>query len=232
MTYRTIVRHASRVGVAIAASFLLSGCLDIAFDISLKGNGTGSIAVGTTFGPQLTELMKDDKTDTSDTFLAKYNKDAVISEDIVNNRLTRTETIDFKALSDVTLAGSSLEVSDLGQTAEGRYRQHIRFVPDADKDDEESDQDSKKTAAIFKGYFFSTTIHVPCTVTEATPKAVGDTPIEARIENGTGGGATVSWKIPLDLLILNGGDLPTFDIDCVCAKPMPPGVTKMASTDE
>jgi hypothetical protein len=223
-----IWRRTAAVSVAAAAVFVLAGCLDITFDIAIDSDGSGAIAVATVFSKEMSQAAESKNSGPSEIMLSRDNKNVRVKREMKDGRYSVTESLSFKQLSDVTLSESVLEVADLGRTFYGTDRTRVRWAgkQQPGKHSGEAKGD-KEVSDLFKGYFYTVTMHVPCNVTYAGQPKIGGTVIKPDVQISLLHGSTVQWKVPMELIERDAGDgQPAFDLECWSWYGIKPGKTK------
>jgi hypothetical protein len=218
-----------RIAGVLASALLLAGCFDIAFDIDLKSDGSGTIAAKTVLSRDMSKLAKEDKGKSTPELLAKDNKAVTVTRSETDGRLTTGETLAFRRLSDVSLDDSRFEVIDLGRTIYGVDRSHIRFVTGGESDRKGGREPSEKSeivTSLLKGYFYTLTLHVPCNVGKASSPKISGTAVAPNIQTSFWHGSTVQWKLPMELFFAAAGKRQVFEVECWSWFGIPAGKTK------
>lgn len=223
MRYNSVAKIAIRSGAMLAAALLLAGCFDVDFNVNIKRDGSGSIAVKMALGPQLTEAVKGEKMDGRKGLLAPHNPGTAVTTAIVDGRRVVTETLRFAKLSDVTMETMTLEVIDRGPGPFGVKLSRVRLAPSNSRPGSTPTPSGTISADVFRGYHYGMTMHLPCIVAKATPTDRDGKKLDLKVENSMANGATVEWKMPL---VLMDASAPAFEIECWSWHGIVPGKTK------
>jgi hypothetical protein len=191
----------ARAILVAVASIALSGCFDLTQSVSLGKDGAGEYRVAVSAEGFVGGALKNGKSkiDVGD------NPNAHTTTVIENGVTTRTSTIPFHSLSDLSLSSETVAVHVTGHSLLGLGPTHAIFrrsfrVGDAKKSVEHND-DNDATAqgiiqSIFGNHYYTFSVTLPGTVDWIAPVYAGDVVIKPMIS-----GNTITWRMPLENMI-------------------------------
>jgi len=226
-------RRVAAAAALAASAFVLGGCFDVQYDITLKNDGGGTIATRVIFSKEMSQMAGKGEVKRTSSAILKNGKAVTETSRIEDGRLIEEQTIDFQHLSDVTLPNGSIEVVDAGRSLLGVDTSHIRLTfakkgggPGA-KPLENNAETRKIVAEIFAGHFFTVAMHVPCTVESASSFVQGGTTVAPMIDKSFIHGSTVHWQIPMAALAdTTGAHHADLEVTCWSWMGIPAGKTK------
>jgi len=188
---------------------MLSACFDLDQKVSVNRDGSGRYVVAITAEGPFGDAIKSDRGGKND--MLAPNKAATTTTVSKNGKTTKTASVDFHALSELTLKDErvSLKVLDAGLL--GLTPKLVRFrrsfhVGDARaarsggaKDDEEMGQ------AMLSGFFgnheYSFSVTLPGSIVHIAPVKIGRVEIKPEI-SGDYWHHTVVWRMPLTRMMM------------------------------
>ncbi len=222
-------------GVIFAASaFILSGCFDVQYDVTLHNDGSGTISTKIVYDKEMSAYASQKgNTPQTESKILRNGKPVPRTSKMRDGLLIEEQIVDFARLSDLTLPGNGVEVADLGRSILGvdTSRVHVNFGKpqsgSASKRDEESPGAKKMIAQIMDGHYLTVTMHLPCTVEKANTLSMMGTTITPVVEKSWLHGSTVKWQIPMALVFTSSNkDAPQFDVVCWSWMGIPAGKSK------
>ncbi|MGA9795953.1 MAG: hypothetical protein WBQ17_10520 [Rhizomicrobium sp.] len=190
-----------RAMLVAVASIALSGCFDLTQSVSLRKDGGGEYRVAVSATGFVGGALKNGKSK----FDVGDNPTARTTTAIENGVTTRTSTIPFHSLSDLSLSSETVAVHVTGHSLFGLGATHAIFrrsfrVGDAKKSVEHNDDDDAAAqgvlSSIFGNHFYTFRVTLPGTVDWIAPVYAGDARIKPVIA-----GSTIIWRMPLEDMI-------------------------------
>jgi hypothetical protein len=180
-------------------SLALCGCFDLTQSVSLGRNGGGEYRIAISGTGFVGGALKDGKShiDVGD------NPNAHTTTVIENGVTTRTSTIPFHSLSDLSLSSETIAVHVTGHSLLGLGPTHAIFrrsfrVGDAKKRMDRSDDNDAAAqnmiAGIFGNHFYQFSVTLPGSIDWIAPVWAGDAQVRPAISPD---GHTITWRMPL-----------------------------------
>lgn len=202
-------------GIAVpVCCFLLSGCFDLAQNLTLDRSGAGVYDTAIAASGLLGEALRDNK---ADIHLARNPaKTRLLVKD---GKVTRIASVGFKSLSDLRLSSDSLSLVDHGATWLGLGPSHLTLrrtllVDRARRENMRGRQDdrfgSELLQTMFGDHTYVFSVTVPGSIERAKPVRIGAVAISPKI-TGSGLSHTASWRLPLYTLLQ--AKLVRFEVD-------------------
>jgi hypothetical protein len=196
----------ARVFVSVVAALLLSGCFDGHYDIGLKNDGSGTVAVDLVLDTDLSrDVLKEGKGKFQQADQSQLGKNAHSSQRVENGSLIISQRLNFKSLSEITGGNVDIEVSSLGRSTFGVARSRIRFAtsrnPGEKGQKQADDVGDQLIDQMFKGHEMRVTMHLPCQVESAEPLRRDGAVYAPTVNKNWFGGATVEWRVPMPVMI-------------------------------
>jgi hypothetical protein len=200
--------------VAVCA-LVLSGCFDLAQKLSIDRGGGGHYEIAVTANGLLGEGLRDNKSGIRLTHNRTRTRTVTVGD-----KTTQTAVIDFKSLSDLRMSDESLSLTNHGASWFGLGPRHIAFrrtflvdrarrenVP---KSSEEEKFGGELVQTMFGEHTYVFSVTVPGSIERAAPIRIGRTSIAPRV-SGSGLSHTVTWRMPLSMLLQ--AKLIAFEVD-------------------
>lgn len=235
MNNRTSADRRLLTGAAIAAwAFVLGGCLDVQYDVSLRNDGGGTLSTTIVYDKEMSDFAQKNGTKPqSESTLLLNGKPVLRTSKMQNGHLVEQQRVEFARLADLTTPDARIEVTDLGRTFFGMdtSRIHVGFgkAPNGanGKQDEESATAKQMMAEIMKGHFLTVKLHLPCAVSTASTLTMVGEKIAPTVDSGWLHGSTVTWEIPLRLVFTSSNkEAPQFEVVCRSWMGIPAGKTR------
>jgi hypothetical protein len=212
---RSYRRAIPKTFAIIACALALSGCFDLAQKLSIDRSGGGHYEIAVTANGLLGEGLRDNKSGIRLT----HNRTRMRTV-TVGDKTTQTTVIDFKSLSDLRMSDESLSLTNHGASWFGLGPSHVSFrriflvdrarrenVP---KSAEEEKFGGELMQTMFGDHTYVFSVTVPGSVERAAPIYIGRTTISPQV-SGSGLNNTVTWRMPLSMLLL--AKLIAFEVD-------------------
>lgn len=208
----------ARAALLCSAALLLTGCFDGQYDVGLKNDGSGRVAVRIVLDKELSrDILKDGKGKLKQQKLeSDLGKNARTSQHVENGQIVIDHSLDFRSLSEVTGGDVEIEVRNAGRTGFGATKSIVRFATSADpakthdKKDGGDDYGAEILNQMFKGHEMRVTLHLPCVVENAN--TIFDPHDKAayapKIDKSWFRGSTVEWRLPMAVALaqeIHGG---------------------------
>jgi hypothetical protein len=227
-------RRLASGAVFAASAFILGGCFDVQYDVTLHNDGSGTISTKIVYDKEMSAYASQKgNTPQSESDVLRNGKPVPRVSKMRDGRLTEEQIVDFVRLSDLTMPGNAVEVTDLGRSILGvdRSRVQVNFGKPqnrtAAKHDEESPEAKKMIAEIMNGHYLTVTLHLPCNVENANTLKMAGTVIVPDVEKSMFHGSTVKWQIPMATVFTSSNkDAPRFDVVCWSWMGIPAGKSK------
>ncbi len=197
----------ARVFVPVVAALLLAGCFDGHYDIGLKNDGSGTVAVDLVLDKDLSrDVLKQGKGKFQQADQSQLGKNAHSSQRVENGSLIISQKLDFKSLSEITGGNVDIEVTKLGRSTFGIARSRIRFAASrnpAAKGHQQAPGDvgDQFIDQIFRGHEMRVAMHLPCQIERAEPLRRDGAIYAPTVHKSWFGGATVEWRVPMPVMI-------------------------------
>lgn len=198
-----MLKSFARFAVLAVASIALAGCFDLTQSVSLDKDGAGQYRMAISATGFVGTAIKNGKSKMDVGDNANVHTTTVIE----NGVTTRTSTIPFHSLSDLSLSSETVAVHVTGRGFFGLGPTHAIFrrsfrIGDAKKSLGRND-DNDATAqgiiqSIFGNHFYQFSVTLPGTVDWIAPVRAGDAEIKPMI---SGDGHTITWRMPLEDMI-------------------------------
>lgn len=191
----------TRAILIAVASIALSGCFDLTQSVSLGKDGAGEYRMAVSATGFVGGALKNGKSNIDIGDNANVHTTTVIE----NGVTTRTSTIPFHSLSDLSLSSETVAVHVTGHTLFGLGPTHAIFrrsfrVGDAKKSVEHGDNDDAAAQgiiqSIFGNHFYTFSVTLPGTIDWIAPLRAGEVEIKPAIS-----GNTITWRMPLEDMI-------------------------------
>jgi hypothetical protein len=229
-----IGRRLASGAVFAAAAFVLCGCFDVQYDVTLRNDGSGSVVTKIAYDKETSGYMTQNgaKPQTESKVL-RNGKPVPKTSKMQDGRLTETQTVDFKRLSELTMPGTGIEVIDMGRSFLGADTSRVRMNfgkrgADPKKPGGESPATNKMIAEIMNGHYLTVTLHLPCNVETANNLSIAGTKVAPTVEKSMFHGSTVAWKIPMAAVFnSSNNEAPKFDVVCWSWYGIPAGKSKI-----
>ena len=195
-----------RLAVLAVASIALAGCFDLTQSVSLDKDGAGQYKLAISATGFVGGAIKNGK---SKVDIGGDNADARSVVVVENGVTTRTSTIPFHSLSDLSLSSETVAVHVTGKSLLGLGATHAIFrrtfhVGDAKKSmqhDENDDATARSVVeSLFGNHFYTFSVTLPGSIDWIAPVHAGDVQIKPVI---SGDGHTVTWRMPLEDMIMS-----------------------------
>lgn len=197
----------TRVFVSAIAALLLSGCFDGHYDIGLKNDGSGTVAIDLILDKDLShDILKEGKGKFKQADQSQLGKNAHSSQRVENGSLIISQSLAFKSLSEITGGNVDIEVANLGRSTFGVAHSRIRFAtsrsPGAKGQKQApGDVGDQLIDQMFKGHEMRVTMHLPCQVESAEPLRRDGAVYAPTVHKSWFGGSTVEWRVPMPVMI-------------------------------
>ena len=198
-------RQLRNLFAVIVCGVALSGCFDLTQKLSLDRSGGGHYEMAITANGLLGEALRDNKSGIRLSGNRARTRTATIGD-----KTTQTAVIDFKSLSDLRLSDESLSLTNHGASWFGLGPSHVTFrrtflvdrarrenVP---KSAEEEKFGGELAQTMFGDHTYIFSVTVPGSIERAAPIRIGRATIAPKV-SGSGLGHTVTWRMPLFLLL-------------------------------
>ncbi|HWU25993.1 MAG TPA: hypothetical protein VN154_06275 [Rhizomicrobium sp.] len=202
MGTRKILRAAWRGAALCLAAAGLSGCFDLSQTIGVGRDGSGRYQVAASASGIIGQGLKNENlVDTADNPVQLTTSD-------VNGLVTRTATIDFKSLSDVTLGNEQLSLAVTGRDFFGLGPAHVTLRSTLFVDRVRNSQAAANTSAmgeeiarrILGNHAYVLSVTVPGSIDRALPIVIGNQVYQPAV-TGDYLHHTVIWRLPLYELV-------------------------------
>ena len=195
----------TRVAVIAGASIALAGCFDLTQALSIDSHGAGEYRTSIAAADALGEGLKSGKSD----IVLGQNKNVATSTVIANDLVTRTSTIAFQSLSDLSLSAETVHLKVLGHSFFGLGPAHVMFhrafkVRDAKRRQMHDDNDKTGQAVIasmFGNHFYAFSVSLPGSIDWIAPVTINGITVVPQITDSPDGGHTVIWRMPLTTML-------------------------------
>ena len=174
-----------RAGAAGLAVLLVAGCFDLEHDVTIKGDGSGSVRVALITDPVL------GKDTDFESILESDDRDSEIREYSEDGKFIHEEIIRFDSLEDLTLQDEEMRVSAAPRMFWGLGPNQARFERTLYVDAKNSDE-FRIMERVFLDHTYSFSVTLPGFVTGAAAVTANGKTIEPERS-----GATTTWVIPL-----------------------------------
>src|SRR6185312_14669563 len=167
-----------RFALVAVTACALAGCFDLDQNLSVNRDGSGRYTFAVTLDGAMADAMKNGKGDDKSNPLAPNKATvATVSHD---GKVTKTATVDFKALSEITLKNERMSLKVLDAGLFGITPKRVRFrhsfaVGDAKAErsggtSKSDDQMSQQLlAGLFGNHEYSFTLTVPGSIERVAP---------------------------------------------------------------
>jgi hypothetical protein len=219
----------TRAFVLASAAVLLTGCFDGHYDLGLKNDGSGRLAVEIVLDKDLSrDILKENKGKLSPELdHSSLGKNARKSQRIENGAIVIAETLDFRSLPEVSGGNVDIEVKALGRTILGAARSQDRFAatahPAGGPKNDRSDFGRQLVDQVFKGHTFTLTMRLPCVVEGASTVVADGVSYSPKIDKGWFRGSTVAWSMPMSAAFGSEGTARDFTATCWSYAGITPG---------
>jgi hypothetical protein len=189
----------------VSCALALSGCFDLTQKLSIDRSGGGHYEMAITANGLLGEALRDNKSG-----IRLNGKRARTRTATVGDKTTQTAVIDFKSLSELRLSEESVSLTNHGANWFGLGPRHVTFrrtflidrarrenVP---KSAEEEKFGGELAQTMFGDHVYVFSVTVPGSVERAASIHIGRTTIAPQV-SGSGLSHTVTWRMPLSLLL-------------------------------
>ncbi len=198
--WRTIWRM-GRLVLAGALALLVAGCFDLEHEVTIEGDGSGSVRLALITDPVLAESAD------FESILTAEDQNSEIREYTEDGRFIHEETVRFDTLDGLSLRDEKMQVTSSPRALFGigpnqaRFERTLSLGP-------QSDDDLRILERIFLDNTYTFSVTLPGWITGAEPVMVSGTEIAPERQ-----GATTTWTIPMADLATSG-DV-TFRVDFV-----------------
>jgi hypothetical protein len=202
MHLKRFKRGASAAAIVIVAGLGLSGCLDVLQTVGIDRTGAGQYQISASAQGFVGQALKNEK-------LVNKQNHATMATTVVNDKVTRTATVPFKSLSDLSFSDETMSLTIKSRDLFGLGPSHVAYVADVmiDKAKHENQQTASAgdmgeqvAQSILGDHTYAFSVTVPGSVEYAAPITLGKTTYQPTV-TGDYFGHTVSWKIPLYALV-------------------------------
>jgi hypothetical protein len=208
-------RQLRNVFAVVACALALSGCFDLAQKLTIDRGGGGHYEIAVTANGLLGEGLRDKKSGIRLTHNRTRTRTVTVGD-----KTTQTTVIDFKSLSDLRMSDESLSLTNHGASWFGLGPRHVTFrrtflvdrarrenVP---KSAEEEKFGGELVQTMFGDHTYVFSVTVPGSVERAAPIRIGRATIAPKV-SGSGFSHTVTWRMPLSMLLQ--AKLIAFEVD-------------------
>ncbi len=201
-----ISEHGSRSAIAaamIVAGLGLSGCFDLVQTVGVDRTGAGRYQVAVTGEGIVGDALKNEK-------LVNRENHATRATVDFNGKVTRTATVDFKSLSELSFSDETMSLKVNSRDFFGLGPSHVAFVADVmvSKARDENPQTASakglgETVAqgILGDHTYAFSVTVPGSVERAVPVTIGGETYAPTITGDFWNGNIVTWRMPLYALV-------------------------------
>lgn len=191
-----------RTSLLAVASIALCGCFDLTQSVAIDRNGAGSYRMAISASGYVGTAIRNGKTNAD-----IGDRNARTATVIENGVTTRTSTVSFRSLSDLSLSSESVSVHVMGRGFFGLGPTHAIFrrsfrVGDAKKsvhDDDDNDAAARGIIqSIFGNHFYTFSVTLPGSIEWIAPVRAHDVEIRPTV---SADGHTVTWRMPLEDMI-------------------------------
>ena len=195
-------RGVSAAAILIVAGVGLSGCLDVLQTVGIDRTGAGQYQVAVSAQGFVGSALKNEK------LVNKQNHATMATAD-VNGKVTRSATVPFKSLSELSFSDETMSLTVKSRDLFGIGPSHVAYVADVmiDKAKHENSQAASAdnmgeqvAQSILGDHTYAFSVTVPGSVEYAAPITIGKDTYQPAV-TGDFFGHTVMWKIPLYALV-------------------------------
>jgi hypothetical protein len=188
--------------VLACAAFLLAGCFDARYDLTLHNDGSGKVSVDLVLDRDLSRNIQRQNGGAPEQLkTSPLGRNARASQRFDNGSLVMRQALDFRSLAEVTGGDITIEVQDIGRSYFGVKRNRIRFaVSHRPTDAPRSDSNAmigQIITRMFEGHELRLAMHLPCTVESADSLTIDGKAYPAKISATVFGPSTVEWHVPM-----------------------------------
>jgi hypothetical protein len=202
MKLQKLIRTAGLVALMAAAGIGLSGCFDLDQKVSVGRDGSGEYHVAISAEGFVGAALKDQKIVDTD------HNHADMTTTNVNGRVTRTATVAFGALSDLTLSNETMSVAVKSRDLFGLGPSHVAFrcvfLVDKEKNEQTASANGigeEIAQAVLGNHHYSFSVTVPGDVEHVSPISIGNQLYQPQVTGDFYHGHTVTWRLPLYALV-------------------------------
>ncbi|HEX4534898.1 MAG TPA: hypothetical protein VH000_11750 [Rhizomicrobium sp.] len=193
--------------LAVAATALcLCGCFDLTQKVALNRDGSGHYEIAVASTGIVGDALKDAD-------ILSGTRGPVAKRTVIQNgRVTRTASTNFKNLSDLALSDEAMSVTVKGRDLFGFGATHAVFrrtflVQNAKRAGErrarnaDDDTDNAVITSMFGDQTYTYSVTVPGSIEWIAPLTINGMAIKPRVTGDMFHGHTVTWRMPLGLLL-------------------------------
>ena len=177
----------------------LSGCFDLTQKVAIGRDGSGQYQMSLTAEGLMGEALKDGD-------ILQVRRGHVVSNTVIaNGHVTRTSSVDFKSLNDLTVPDEAMGVRVLGHELFGLGPTDAVFVrtflvQNAKRRGEARASDDANNdalaASIFGDHVYTFSVTLPGSINWIAPVKIGNAVVKPEV-TGDYFQHTVTWRIPL-----------------------------------
>jgi hypothetical protein len=205
MTLSKAAKSLPMTAALLCAAIGLSGCFDFSQSVAINRDGSGQYQFAIAARGVVGDALKDGKSDIH----IGHLDNAHTRTSIVDGKVTRTSSADFKQLSDLNLSNESMAIKVRGHDLFGLGQTHAIFrriflidnARRARQRDDNGNAGAAVVASIFGDHVYVFSVHLPGSIDWIAPVWAGDVEVKPEVSGDDSHGYTITWRMPLASMI-------------------------------